>query len=177
MSICIISCSKNANSPQSPTQVVDSASISYKFNDTLVTVEGGYNSYETNRQGVYVHKRFLGFQNANWVYDIIEKSGFYNSLLLSIYTDSLKVQNYNYKLSQPYTMTYPYQGLFLGITYNKSGCQIFLPNDSVSLNITKYSNGYISGTFAADLTPAVGNPVPGSTKITSGSFQNLQVIY
>ena len=178
LSICIISCSKNKQSPARPTPhpQVDSSSISFRFNDTLVTIKGGLNSYLTNREGVYASKVLTSYPK--WVYNISAQSGFYNDLLLQIYTDSLLVQPYNYFLTQPYYWVVPDQGLFLGIQYKNRDYQIYLPNDSVNVNITSFSNGYISGTFSADLTPMdSANPVSGSTKITDGSFQNLQIVY
>jgi len=178
LSVCIISCSKNKQLPASPTPQpqVDSSLISFRFNDTLVTIKGGLNSYVTNREGVYASKVLTPYPK--WVYNIIAQSGFYNDLYLQIYTDSLLVQSYNYFLTQPYYWVVPDQGLFLGIGYKNMDYQIYLPSDSVNVNITRYSNGYISGTFSADLTPMdVANPIPGSTKITDGSFQNLQVVY
>ena len=178
LSICIISCSKNKQTPTTPQPPlqVDSSSISFKFNDTLVTIKGGINSYVSNREGVYASKVLT--PNSKWVYNISAQSGFYNGLLLQIYIDSLLVQPYHYFLTQPYYWVNPYQGLFLGIQYKNNDYEIYLPNDSVNVNITSFSNGYISGTFSADLTPRKPpKPGPGSTKITDGSFQNLQVVY
>ena len=178
LSVCIIACSKEKPSPARPTPPpqVDSSSISFRLNDTLVTIKGGLNSYLTNSEGVYASKVLTPYPK--WVYNISAKSGFFNDLLLQIYTDSLQVQPYNYFLTQPYYWVVPDQGLFLGIQYKNMDYQIFLPNDSVNVHITSFSNGYISGTFSADLTPTeTANPVPGSAKITDGSFKNLQIVY
>jgi hypothetical protein len=90
-------------------------------------------------------------------------------------TDSLTVGNYSY--------TGIYGDLFV-LSYNGEDEFLHDPSDSISFNITSYSQGHISGNFSGRLTPMIsaGNPnntygAPGSVLITEGSFKNVPVFY
>ena len=69
------------------------------------------------------------------------------------------------------------------LSYNNRHAYTRYATDSMSINITAYSNGRISGNFSGKLTPFITeglNPVygdPGSVSITNGTFQNVPVLY
>jgi hypothetical protein len=90
-------------------------------------------------------------------------------------TDSLTVGNYTY--------TGFYGDLFV-TSYNGMDAFLHDPSDSISFQITSYSQGHISGNFSGRLSPMVtsGYPnntygSPGSVLITAGSFKNVPVFY
>ena len=90
-------------------------------------------------------------------------------------TDSLTVGNY--------ALTGIYGDMFV-LSYNGEDEFLHDPSDSISFNITSYSQGHISGNFSGRLTPMItaGNPnnvygSPGSVLITNGSFKNVPVFY
>ncbi len=96
-------------------------------------------------------------------------------MTFTFFTDSLTVGNYLY--------TGVYGDLFV-LDYNNISDFVHDPADSISFNITSYSNGHISGNFAGRLTPmtAAGYPTntygsPGSVLITKGSFKDVPVFY
>ena len=91
------------------------------------------------------------------------------------YGDSLAIQNYKYNGG--------FGELFI-TDYNNQAEFLKAPTDSMSFNITSYTNGRISGNFSGVLTPMItaGNPnniygTPSSIAITNGVFKNVPVIY
>jgi hypothetical protein len=94
-----------------------------------------------------------------------------NRFDFDIYTDSLTVGNYSF---DSLLIGIPYDVL----VYNNITSAIYSSTDTLSINITSYSKGYINGNFTARLTPDLGIwGTPGSTVITNGSFKNVQVFY
>jgi len=91
------------------------------------------------------------------------------------FTDSLALGNYAY--------TGIYGDMFV-LSYNGTDEFVHDLSDSISFNITSYSQGNISGNFSGRLTPMItaGNPnitygSPGSVLITKGSFKDVPVFY
>lgn len=94
---------------------------------------------------------------------------------LYFFTDTLTLGNYRYTtadVGQQHVIYFSGQSEFLQA-----------PADYISINVTSYNNGYISGNFSALLTPMVdGNPpykfgTPSSISVTEGSFNNVPVFY
>lgn len=93
----------------------------------------------------------------------------------NFYTDSLTVGHY--------ALTGSYGDIFVLDYYNTAEFVHDL-SDSISFNITSFSQGHISGNFSGRLTPMItsGYPnntygSPGSVLITNGSFKNVPVFY
>lgn len=87
------------------------------------------------------------------------------------YTPNLTVGNYNF------TGAY---GDFYMLSYNGTNEYVHAHSDSLSLNITSYTNGHINGNFSGVLTPmldANSNTfgTPSSVSITNGTFKNVPV--
>ena len=104
--------------------------------------------------------------------DAVTPSG---EFTFNFYGDSLAIQNYKYNGG--------FGELFV-TDYNNQAEFLQAPSDSMSFNITSYTNGRISGNFSGVLTPMITastiNNVygtPSSILITKGSFKNVPVIY
>src|SRR5262245_35212265 len=93
-------------------------------------------------------------------------------LVFVIVADSLQVFNYTYDSTS---------GTGLAeVTYNGHISQEFFKGDYIKINITSYSNGYISGDFTAKLSPFDGSydySKRGTTLITEGVFKKIQCFY
>lgn len=66
------------------------------------------------------------------------------------------------------------------LRYNGTNEYVHAHSDSLSLNITSYTNGHINGNFSGVLTPKLDENsntfgTPGSVSITNGSFKNVPV--
>ncbi len=143
------------------------ATLSYKINGNAVniSVDDADNQITIPFYTLGCSK-FAGYYNL----DAISSSG---ETTFSFYTDTLTVGNYKYLGT--------YGDMFF-ISYNGANEFVHAASDSMSLNITSYNNGHISGNFSGVLTPlitsgAVNNIFgdPGSVLITNGSFQNVPV--
>jgi hypothetical protein len=104
--------------------------------------------------------------------DCISASG---EMAFTFGTDSLTIGNYAY--------TGIYGDMFV-TSYNGEDEFVHDLSDSISFQITSYSQGHISGNFSGRLTPMItaGNPTntygsPGSVLVTGGSFKNVPVFY
>jgi len=108
-------------------------------------------------------------------YDIFGKVEI-GAAYFSIYTDSLSVRNYTYTPADIWSTAVADTGYL--------PFYIYAPTDRISINISSYSNGYISGNFTALLTPVIDGSripytygAPSSIAITEGSFKNVPVFY
>ena len=117
-------------------------------------------------------KTFYGPGSTVYTLDCVSSSG---EFAFTFGTDSLTVGNYSY--------TGVYGDLFV-VSYNGTNEFLHVPTDSISFNVTSYSQGHISGNFSGRLTPMIsaGNPnnvygTPGSVLITKGSFKDVPVFY
>jgi hypothetical protein len=115
---------------------------------------------------------YPGTNSTVYILDCVGSTG---ETTFTFFTDSLHVGNYTY--------TGNYGDLFV-VDYNNTDEFVHDPSDSVSFQITSYSQGHISGNFSGRLTPMIsaGNPnntygSPGSVLITGGLFKNVPVFY
>jgi hypothetical protein len=107
-------------------------------------------------------------------YTLNAQKGANNLVIFALLTDSLK------KITYHYDSTAISVGAVHGINYNGQLSYVLKKNDYFDVSITDYSNGHVSGTFAAKLTPvnSTGTTgIPGSVTITEGKLNNVQVIY
>ena len=145
------------------------ATLSYKINGNPVNISLA----DADHQNSYPYYTLACSKNPGYYsMEGISNSG---ETTFTFYTDSLAVGNYKY--------TGAYLDMFF-ISYNGTNEFVHAPQDSMSINITSYKNGHISGNFSGALTPmiAAGNPnntygTPGSVLITNGSFANVPVFY
>src|ERR1700712_2067272 len=120
-----------------PTSVT--ATLSYKLNgDAInVSVNDADNQYSPYK---------LGCSKDAGYYSLEALSNF-GEFAFAFYTDSLTVGNYKYTGSSSGDMFFT--------DYNGTNEFIHAPLDSMSLNITSYTNGHISGNFSGVLTPLI----------------------
>jgi hypothetical protein len=145
------------------------ATLSYKINGNAVNIS--VNDADNQNTNPYYT---LGCSKYGGYYSL---SGLSNSGETSFvfYTDTLTVGNYTYLGT--------YGDMFF-IDYYNTNEYVHAPSDSMSFNITSYSNGHISGNFSGVLTPLITASTinnifgdPGSVLITNGSFKNVPVFY
>jgi hypothetical protein len=150
------------------------ATMTYQVNGNTVTmsVKDPDNQSPTAYQLGCSKTTDPGTNNIYYDLDCVSPSG---ELTYMFGTDSLKVGNY--------AITGFYGELFV-LSYNGEDEYLRNLQDSISFNITSYSQGHISGNFSGRLTPMItaGNPnntygAPGSVLITKGSFKNVPVFY
>ncbi|MGN6531575.1 MAG: hypothetical protein ACTHK0_07465 [Ginsengibacter sp.] len=144
------------------------ATLSYEVNGSAVSVSV---NDATNWNGSY---HILSCEKNPGYYALgsVSNSG---EFVFVVYTDSLKTGNYKHTSSF---------GEMFFVSYYGTDAYVQSPSDSMSLHITSYNNGRVSGNFSGVLTPMIsaGNPAnvygtPGSISITNGSFKNVPVIY
>jgi len=143
------------------------ATLSYKINGNAVNI-----SVADADNQITIPYYTLGCSKNPGYYnlDAISSSG---ETTFSFYTDTLTVGNYTYLGT--------YGDMFF-IDYNNTNEYVHAPADSMSINVTSYNNGHISGNFSGVLTPLLdpnNNTYgdPGSVLITNGSFKNVPVFY
>jgi hypothetical protein len=153
-------------SKNSDQQNATTATLSYNLNGNAVNIV--VKDADNQNRNIYT----LGCSKQD--YYTLDASGSLGELTFTFYTDSLTVGNYKYS-----------GVLDVFVTDNINVPEyVHDASDSISFNITSYSNGHISGNFSGVLTPLItaGNPnnvfgIPGSVLITNGSFQNVPVFY
>ena len=150
------------------------ATMTYTVNGNTVTTSVNYPDRQPSTgYELGCSKTFDPFTNFPvYSVDCISTSG---EMTFMIFSDSLAVGNYN--------CTSVYGDMFV-LDYNNADAFLHAPTDNISINITSYTNGHISGTFSGKLTPMVsaGYPTntygtPGSVIITKGSFKDVPVFY
>lgn len=172
MAIFLLSCLKQSipdamlGSKSSGGRGKVTATLSYKINGNAVNIS--VDDADNQNPNSYI----LGCSKSTGYYSL---GGLSNSgeTSFSFYTDTLTVGNYKYLGT--------YGDMFF-IDYYNTAEYVHAPSDSMSINITSYNNGHISGNFSGLLTPlldANNNTygVPGSVLITNGSFENIPVFY
>lgn len=144
------------------------ATLSYKINGTAVNISVA----DADNQDASSYTLGCSKNPGYYSIDALSSSG---EFAFSFYTDSLIAGNYKYTGAD---------GDIYFIDYNNTSEYVHAPSDSMSLNITSYSNGHMSGNFSGVLTPLVtpstNNNIFGissSVFITNGSFQNIPVFY
>ncbi len=141
-------------------------------------------SYKINGNAVSISVDDADNQNPNSAYTLgcSKTTGYYALEGLSnsgeagfvFSTDTLTVGNYKYLGT--------YGDMFF-IDYYNTAEYVHAPSDSMSINITSYNNGHMSGNFSGVLTPLISAGTtnifgdPGSVLITNGSFKNVPVFY
>ena len=150
------------------------ATLTYAVNGNIVitTVNDPDSQSPTSYQLGCSKTVYPGTNSTVYSLDCLGTSG---EMGFTFFTDSLTVGNYTY--------TGMYGDMFI-LSYNGTDEFVHDPADSISFNVTSYSNGHISGNFSGRLTPMImaGNPYntygnPGSILITKGSFKDVPVFY
>jgi len=143
-------------------------SMSYQVNGVLVQTTV---NEVTNQLSTYYRLSCTKTTNYSYVLSFVSTSG---ELTFQFYTDSLKTRNYVYSGSN---------GTEHFLDYNNTNGYTRYAADSMSFNVTSYTNSRISGNFSGRLTPSIGGGAPdtygtpGSILITNGSFDNVPVFY
>ena len=133
-------------------------------------------SYEINGSMVSTSVKDADHQSAgNHILSCDKSNGFVlgcyeNDFVFSFFTDTLKVGNYTYPASW---------GPSYVVSYNNVPEYIYGANDYMSVNITSYKDGHISGNFSGLLTPGSNNAFgpTSSVVIKNGTFTNVPVFY
>ena len=148
-------------------------SMSYQVNGVLVkTIVNDV----TNQFGSYYRlsckKTIYSSNNFDNYFYVLSCENGSGELTFLFYTDSLKTTNY---------VLTGWSGSHALLSYNNTNNWTRYASDSLSFNITNYSNRRISGTFSGRLTPEGANPntfgTAGSIAITNGVFENIPVLY
>jgi hypothetical protein len=147
------------------------ATLTYQINGNTVTttVNGPDDQTSTDYQLICSKEPYLSTNLFLYSLDCLSTTG----ELTFTFGTALTVGHYAYLGS--------YGDMFI-LNYNNQAEYAHDPADSISFNITSYSQGHISGNFSGILTPMIvaGNPnntygTPGSVLITNGSFKNVPV--
>ena len=162
---------QNSNGGNSPRV----ATLSYAVNGNTVTTSVNYpdNQSSTGYELGCSKTLYPGTNFPVYNLDCVSASG---ELTFTFFTDSLAVGNYTYNGGMVSDM--------FVLDYNNTAAFVHDPADNISVTITSYTKGHISGTFSGKLTPmiAAGYPAntygtPGSVLITKGSFKDVPVFY
>jgi hypothetical protein len=172
--IFFASCTKDPNTGSTTPTIAD-GTFQYKVNGNLVTIS---NANITNGEYAVFFKQLQGTAIPRTRYMFNGQKGTNHVWAFGIQSDSLTVRNYTY--DSTYLNT---SGIICTMTYNAQQSALFYGGDNMIINVTSYSNSYISGNFTAKFTPfgSVGT-VPdystrGTTLITEGQFKNIKCIY
>ena len=143
------------------------ATLSYEINGKLVSI-----SVKNAGNQVPGFRKLYCEKSNGYVLSAINNDGDFD---FTFYTDSLKVGNYKY--------TGNYFGVYV-TTFEGKSQYIYGATDNMNFNVTTYKDGYISGNFSGQLTPAISQGYPnnvygpsGSVLIKNGSFINVPVFY
>ena len=168
------SCTKDPNTDNTTPTVADGA-FQYKVNGNLVTIK---NISIANAEYTVFFKQLQGTGIPHTRYMFNGQKGANNIWVFGIESDSLTLGNYTYDS----TYQYP-SGIGTTMKYNGQQSGLLYGGDVMNINITSYSNGFISGNFTAKFTPfpiIIGVPdysTRGTTLITEGEFKNIKCIY
>lgn len=167
--LTIFSCSKDKNSPDSSS----SGSISYQVNGQQMSMD---NANIQNGEGVAFAKQLKGSIIPATRYLLNAQKGVNNIMISAITTDSLHTQSYHYDssfISDQFTI--------FTVLFNGQQSMVFYNTDYFDFIISSYSNGRVSGTFTAKMTPVAGGTLDynsrGSIVITDGKLNNIPVTY
>jgi len=150
-----------------------SASMSYQMNGVLIkTTANNANNNIGGYHQLLCEKATYTINNADYYRYVLSLGSTSGELTVLLYTDSLQTRNYVLRGTNEHILS-----------YNNTNAYTRYATDSMSVNITAYSNGRISGNFSGSLTPSIieGAPTiygdPGSISITNGTFENVPVLY
>jgi len=170
----VVSCTKSTNSTSSSPSIED-GTFQYKVNGNLVTIK---NISFADGEYTMFSKQVLGTVISKTGYMFHAEKGVNNAWGFGIVSDSLTIGNYTYDTTYLAAST-----IATTMIYNGAQSAIFYAGDYISINITSYSGGFISGNFTAKLTPLPGGGASpdyskkGTTVITEGQFKNIKCIY
>jgi hypothetical protein len=174
ISVVLLSCSRDPNSTNSNPSIED-GTFQYKVNGNLVTIK---NISIADAEYTIFFKQLSGTAIPHSRYMFNGQNGVNNVWVFGIISDSLTVGNY---ILDTTAIT---GGLITTMTYNGAQSAIYYSGDKMEINITHYSDGYISGNFTAKMTPfiidnngLVDYSKRGTTLITEGEFKNVKCIY
>ncbi len=160
--IFFTSCEKDSSSPDLK------AAIEYKVNGNSVLIDNAGDQY------VIFQKQLKGSLVSETRYLLNAQKGANNVLMFGIVSDSLQTKSYHYdSTSANLLLSLP------TINYDGQVSSVMRKGDYFDITISDYSNSRISGTFTAKLTAtnnAVSGPT-GTTVITEGKINNVQVVY
>jgi hypothetical protein len=168
LTCALLSCSKDQNTPSGTNA---SGSVTYKVNGAQVTMN---NVDVLTGQYAIFQKQLAGSVIPKTRYVLNAQNGANNVVVLAVVTDSMK------------KITYHYDSTALGlggsnvINYNGQISSPLTKNDYFDITVTDYSNGRVSGTFTAKLTPISSTGTigtPSSVSVTEGKLNNVQVVY
>lgn len=169
--VSLLSCSKNDDS-----KTIIEGTIKYKINGELVTYD---NKSVESPELLDVAGSKSKVEPFNDPFYVIEgHSPFSNKELFQamIFTDSLMQMNYHMD-----TTDLDHYGVLMNIDHNYPQIQssLHFAGDYVDITITSYSNGKVSGTFTAKLSPITDYYYEynkrGSILITEGEFSNVKL--
>ena len=169
--IIFYSCAKNPAAPRINT----SGFIQYKVNGSDVVMN---NVDISSDQFVVCYKQPKGIAPETR-YLITAQNGTSNLLIFPIVTDSLHEMNYHYDsivlIGNPAAFA-------VSLEHNGQTSTIFYRTDNFDINVSAYTNGYLSGTFAGRFTPynqfqGVSFEDRGKIIISEGKINNVPVIY
>jgi len=166
VAMLIVSCSKDTNSLKD----VPDGAVQYKVNGNLFIIQ---DSSTSNVEHVMIAKQMQGTAFPRYIFSGRKEP--YNFLGFGIESDSLAIRNYTYD-----STSYLYRQTNW-VLYNGSQSMLYYAGDNLTINITSYSNGFISGDFTAKFTPSDGTRFDyskrGTTLITEGKFKNIKCVY
>ena len=166
------SCTRDPNT-SAPT--IADGSFQYKVNGNLITMS---NISIASVEYVTFFKQIAGTAIPHTRYMFNGQKGINDVWVFGIMTDSLSTRNYTF--DSTYLQT---SGIFCTMTYNGQQSAIVFSGDNMNINITSYSNGFISGNFTAKFTPLGSfGSVPnystrGTILITEGQFEKIKCVY
>lgn len=170
-SIILSSCYKqsipDAMLNKSGIQNGNTASMSYEINGKLVSISIKNSDQQSpGFSSLYCHKS-AGYR--------LSGTGDEGELVFTFFTDSLEVGNYRYPSGF---------GPMYFTNFEGRPQYVYGPTDYMDFNVSSYKDGYISGNFSGQLTPAIVvgtlNNIYGdlgSVLIKNGKFNNVRVYY
>ena len=170
-SITLSSCYKqsiaDAMLNKSGTQNGNTATMSYEINGKSVSISIKNGDQQTPGFSNLYCQKSAGY--------LLYGMGDEGELIFHFFTDSLEVDNYRYPSSF---------GPMYFTNFEGRPQYVYGPTDYMDFNISSYKDGYISGNFSGQLTPAIVvgtlNNIYGdlgSVLIKNGKFDNVRVYY
>lgn len=150
--IVLAGCSKDPNA------ATTQGSMSYKVN-------GG----SINMENVIFSKQLKGNIIPSTRYLLNGQSGSNNIIIFAIVSDSLQKINYHYDSAWLHNNSYN----VYTVNYNGQSSSLLRNGDYFDISISDYQGGRVSGTFSAKFS----GQSSGSTLITEGKLNNVEVIY
>jgi hypothetical protein len=164
--VTLVSCSKQSDRPATVTPATGSITYTIAGAGTT-TYSGSYQTALQGQQGAYMLKQYV---TPAPCYKITGQSGPNNIIQIGIAVDSLQVGSYEVPTGELYnTMV-----IIDGKTFNT-----WRPYDpqKLSVNVSSYSAGTVSGTFSGTLYYSPTGTFISDSIVVAGSFENLVCRY